>query len=62
MSALAVCMLVLVILFILGMPIFMSLAIAAIAALLAMDGALPLSVVPNSLFDGVNLFPLLAIP
>lgn len=62
MSALAVCMIVLAVLFALGMPIFMSLAIAAIAALHAMDGVLPLSVVTNSLYDGVNIFPLLAIP
>lgn len=62
MSALAVCILVLAVLFALGMPIFMSLAIAAIAALHAMGGVLPLSVVTNSLYDGVNIFPLLAIP
>lgn len=48
-------------LFLLGMPIFMSLAIASIVALLT-GGYLPMSVIHNSIFDGLNIFPLLAIP
>ncbi|MCP3888902.1 MAG: TRAP transporter large permease [Desulfobulbaceae bacterium] len=47
--------------FLLGMPIFMSLAIASIVAL-ATGGYLPMSVIHNSIFDGLNIFPLLAIP
>ena len=48
-------------LFLLGMPIFMSLAIASIVAL-SFGGYLPMSVIHNSIFDGLNIFPLLAIP
>lgn len=48
-------------LFLLGMPVFMSLAIASIVAL-SYGGYLPMSVVHNSIFDGLNIFPLLAIP
>lgn len=62
MSPLLVCMVVLAILFAAGMPIFMSLGIASIAAIFVMDGALPLTVIQNSLYDGINIFPLLAIP
>ena len=49
------------VLFLLGVPIFMSLAIAAAVTLLSGD-ILPMSIIHNSLFDGLNLFPLLAIP
>lgn len=48
-------------LFLLGLPIFASLMISASIGLL-WGGDLPLSVIHNSLFDGLNLFPLLAIP
>ncbi|MBU2408251.1 MAG: TRAP transporter large permease subunit, partial [Gammaproteobacteria bacterium] len=48
-------------LFLLGMPIFMSLAIAS-AVGLVFGNALPMSIIHNSIFDGLNLFPLLAIP
>lgn len=61
LNSLEVCLATLVILFLLGMPIFMSLAVAA-AVSLAAGQPLPLAVVQNSLFDGLNLFPLLAIP
>lgn len=47
--------------FLLGLPIFASLMISATLGLL-WGGDLPMSVVHNSLFDGLNLFPLLAIP
>ena len=47
--------------FVIGMPIFASLGISAYIALWVSD-LLPLSVVPNALFEGVNMFPLLAIP
>lgn len=47
--------------FLLGMPVFMSLAIASMVAL-TYGGYLPMSVIHNSIFDGLNIFPLLAIP
>ena len=47
--------------FLLGMPVFMSLAISAVVAL-TFGGYLPMSVIHNSIFDGLNIFPLLAIP
>ena len=61
LNSLEVCLITLVVLFLIGMPIFMSLAIAATVSLAA-GQPLPLTVVQNSLFDGLNLFPLLAIP
>lgn len=48
-------------LFLLGMPVFMSLAVASVVAL-TYGGYLPMSVIHNSIFDGLNIFPLLAIP
>jgi len=44
----------------LGMPIFMSLAIATFGGL--MVSGLPLSMIPQTLYSGVDNFPLLAIP
>lgn len=61
MSPLEICLLVLFICFLIGMPIFMGLIISAVCALLWSD-ILPLSIIHNTLFDGLNLFPLLAIP
>ncbi|WP_243545692.1 TRAP transporter large permease [Pseudodesulfovibrio tunisiensis] len=61
MSTLAITIVALVGCFFIGMPIFMSLIISAVIAI-ATCGYLPLSIIHNSLFDGVNLFPLLAIP
>lgn len=61
MSPLEICLLVLLICFLIGMPIFMGLIISAICALFWSD-ILPLSIIHNTLFDGLNLFPLLAIP
>lgn len=61
MSTLAIALTVVCILFILGVPIFLSLAAAAAVAL-TMSDLLPLAVIHNSLFDGLNIFPLLAIP
>jgi C4-dicarboxylate transporter DctM subunit len=49
------------VLFLLGMPIFMSLTIASAVGLLYGSG-MPLSILHNSIFDGLNIFPLLAIP
>ena len=40
----------------LGLPIFMSLVIAATAALTFGDIGLPLSLIHNSLFEGINIF------
>lgn len=48
-------------LFLLGIPIFMALAISSAITLLSTD-ILPLSIIHNSLFDGLNIFPLLAVP
>ncbi|HDR16328.1 MAG TPA: TRAP transporter large permease [Desulfobacteraceae bacterium] len=48
-------------LFLLGMPVFMSLAVASVVAL-TYGGYLPMSVIHNSIFDGLNIFPLIAIP
>ena len=45
---------------ILGMPIFMSLAIATFGSL--MVSGFPLSMIPQTLYSGVDNFPLLAIP
>ena len=44
----------------LGLPIFMSLGIATCIALLVSD--IPLNMIPQVLFRGVDQFPLLAIP
>lgn len=60
-SVMTIVLLTLGTMFLLGMPIFMSLAIASIVAL-SVGGYLPMSVVHNSIFDGLNIFPLLAIP
>lgn len=61
MTPLEITLIVMGILFLLGVPIFMSLAIAATVTLLVGD-ILPLSIIHNTLFDGLNIFPLLAIP
>lgn len=61
MSPLEMALITMVILFLIGMPIFMSLIIAS-ALTLYLGDFLPMSIVHNSLFDGLNLFPLLAIP
>ena len=61
MSPLEIALVVMVAAFLMGMPIFMGLVISATSALLFSD-ILPLSIIHNSLFDGLNLFPLLAIP
>lgn len=61
MSPLDIALISLLICFLIGMPIFMGLVISAVTALLWSD-ILPLSIIHNSLFDGLNLFPLLAIP
>lgn len=47
--------------FLIGMPIFMALAASSCITLLCTD-ILPLSIIHNSLFDGLNIFPLLAVP
>lgn len=61
MTPLSIAILALILCFLIGMPIFMGLIISATTALLWSD-ALPLSIIHNTLFDGLNLFPLLAIP
>ena len=62
MSTMEIALITLAVTILLGMPIFMSLIIASSAALLLGDSMLPLSVIHNSLFEGINLFTLLAIP
>lgn len=61
MSILSIALVAMFILFLLGLPIYAALTIAASLALLTSD-ILPLSVIHSSLFDGLNIFPLLAIP
>jgi C4-dicarboxylate transporter, DctM subunit len=60
-SVMTLVLLSLALLFLLGMPVFMSLAVASVVAL-TYGGYLPMSVIHNSIFDGLNIFPLLAIP
>jgi C4-dicarboxylate transporter DctM subunit len=60
MSTLTIMILVLIISLLLGLPIFMALGISTCMALLATD--VPLSMIPQTLFRGVDQFPLLAIP
>ena len=61
MSILSIALISMFVLFLLGLPIYAALTIAASIALLSSD-ILPLSVIHSSLFDGLNIFPLLAIP
>jgi C4-dicarboxylate transporter, DctM subunit len=61
LSVMTMVLLCLGFLFLLGMPVFMSLAVASVVAL-TYGGYLPMSVIHNSIFDGLNIFPLLAIP
>lgn len=60
MNTLPILLGVLAVCLIAGMPIFMSLAISTFGAL--MMAGLPLSMVPQTLYSGVDSFPLLAIP
>jgi C4-dicarboxylate transporter DctM subunit len=60
-STLSVIVISMFALFLLGLPIFASLAGASVIGLFY-GGNLPLSVIHNSLFEGLNIFPLLAIP
>ncbi|MFO7709565.1 MAG: TRAP transporter large permease [Desulfobacterales bacterium] len=60
MSTLAILILVLIIGLLLGLPIFMALGVSTCVALLVTD--VPLSMIPQTLFRGVDQFPLLAIP
>ena len=61
LSTLSVVIITMFVMFLIGLPIFASLCIAATVGLLY-GGDLPLSVIHNSLFEGLNIFPLLAIP
>ena len=61
MSPLEILLLSMAGLFLLGIPIFMALAASSCITLLCTD-ILPLSIIHNSLFDGLNIFPLLAVP
>ncbi|MDR1827568.1 MAG: TRAP transporter large permease [Methylobacteriaceae bacterium] len=61
MSVLAVLLVSMTVLFLLGLPIYAALAIAATLSLATSD-ILPLAVIQSSFYDGMNIFPLLAIP
>jgi C4-dicarboxylate transporter DctM subunit len=61
LSTLSIIVISMFALFLLGLPIFATLAGSAVIGLLY-GGNLPLSVIHNSLFEGLNIFPLLAIP
>ena len=61
MSSLQLLLIALAVFLIIGLPIYMSLIMATVVTLLVFE-PLPMSVIHNSLFDGLNLFPLLAIP
>jgi C4-dicarboxylate transporter DctM subunit len=61
LSVLAITLIALFLCFLMGFPIFMALIISAVVAIYS-GGYLPFTIIHNSLFDGVNLFPLLAIP
>lgn len=52
--------LLLVVTMVLGVPIFVALAIPAVVFLFASE--LPLTLIPHSLYTGVDLFPLIAVP
>ena len=60
MSTLTLMILVLILSLLLGQPIFMALGISTCIALITTD--VPLSMIPQTLFRGVDQFPLLAIP
>lgn len=62
MTPLAIVLIVLVAMFLLGLPIFIFLIIPSVVTIPAGGGILPLSVIHNSPFDGLNLLPLLTIP
>lgn len=61
MSVLAVLLISMTVLFLLGVPIYAALSIAA-ALSLATSDILPMAVIQSSFYDGMNIFPLLAIP
>ncbi len=60
MTTLTILILVLIVGLLLGLPIFMALGVSTCVALLVTD--VPLSMIPQTLFRGVDQFPLLAIP
>jgi C4-dicarboxylate transporter DctM subunit len=60
-SVLAVLLISMTVLFLLGLPIYAALSIAA-ALSLATSDILPMAVIQSSFYDGLNIFPLLAIP
>lgn len=61
METLSLLMLSMFILLLIGVPVYMVLISSTIISLFAFS-TLPLSVIHNSLFEGLNSFPLLAIP
>ena len=56
MSTIQIALLTLAVMLLLGMPIFMTLVIAATVSLLFGASGLPLSLVHNALFEGINIF------
>ena len=61
MSPLAICIFSFIGLLVIGVPVFASLAISGAISLI-FNPVLPLAVISTSLFEGMNIFPLLAIP
>lgn len=59
--AIALCVLLAVVLVVIGMPFWVSLGLAT-AALLASTGVMPLQLIGEALFEGVDSFALIAIP
>lgn len=49
-------------LMVLGVPIVFSIGLAAVLAMLVIEPAIPWIVVPSSMFNGMDSFPLMAVP
>ena len=50
------------VLMLLGIPIVFCLGLAAVLATLVIGDAVPFLIVPSSMFNGMDSFPLMAIP
>jgi C4-dicarboxylate transporter DctM subunit len=50
------------VLMLLGVPIVFSIGLAAVLATFVIGGAAPLLIVPSSMFNGMDSFPLMAVP
>ena len=61
MDTLSILLISLVVLLLFGVPVYMVLISSTMISLFAFS-SLPLTVIHNALFEGLNSFPLLAIP